>query len=57
MIEGNGSAEPLFERGFQNLFAVLTPAVDYTRSALRLLAEKGAKTVVIAYEDTAFPSV
>ncbi len=56
MIEGNGSAEPLFERGFQNLFAVLTPAVDYTRSALRLLAEKGAKTVVIAYEDTAFPT-
>ena len=56
MIEGNGSAEPLFERDFQNLFAVLTPAVDYTRSALRLLAEKGAKTVVIAYEDTAFPT-
>ncbi len=56
MIEGNGSAEPLFERGFQNLFAVLTPAVDYTQSALQLLAEKGAKTVVIAYEDTAFPT-
>ena len=56
MIEGNGSAEPLFERGFQNLFAVLTPAVDYTQSALQLLAEKGARTVVIAYEDTAFPT-
>ena len=56
MIEGNGSAEPLFERGFQNLFAVLTPAVDYTQSALQLLAQKGAKTVVIAYEDTAFPT-
>ena len=56
MIEGNGSAETLFERGFQNLFAVLTPAIDYTRTALRLLADKGAKTVVIAYEDTAFPT-
>ena len=54
MIEGNGSAETLFERGFQNLFAVLTPAVDYTRTALQLLADQGAKTVVIAYEDTAF---
>ena len=56
MIEGNGAAEPLFERGFQNLFAVLTPAGNYTRSALQLLAAKGAKTVVIAYEDTAFPT-
>ena len=56
MIEGNGSAETLFERGFQNLFAVLTPAVDYTRTALQLLADQGAKTVVIAYEDTAFPT-
>ena len=46
MIEGNGSAETLFERGFQNLFAVLTPAVDYTRTALQLLADIGAKTVV-----------
>ena len=56
MIEGNGAAEPLFERGFQNLFAVLTPAVNYTRSALQLLSEQGARTVVIAYEDTAFPT-
>ena len=56
MIEGNGSAETLFERGFQNLFAVLTPAVDYTRTALQLLADQGAQTVVIAYEDTAFPT-
>ncbi len=56
MIEGNGAAESLFERGFQNLFAVLTPASYYTQSALKLLADQGAKTVVIAYEDTAFPT-
>ncbi len=56
MIEGNGAAETLFERGFQNLFAVLTPAGNYTQSALQMLAAKGAKTVVIAYEDTAFPT-
>jgi len=56
MVEGNGSSESLFERGFQNLFAVLTPASYYTQSALEMVAEKGAKTVVIAYEDTAFPT-
>lgn len=56
MIEGNGADETLFERGFQNLFAVLTPAGNYTESALKMLAEKGAKSVVIAYEDTAFPT-
>ncbi len=56
MVEGNGSSESLFERGFQNLFAVLTPAGNYTQSALQMVADKGAKTVVIAYEDTAFPT-
>ena len=56
MVEGNGSSESLFERGFQNLFAVLTPASYYTQSALEMVAEKGAKTVVIAYEDTPFPT-
>ncbi|MEM7800053.1 MAG: amino acid ABC transporter substrate-binding protein [Chloroflexota bacterium] len=56
MVEGNGSSESLFERGFQNLFAVLTPAGNYTQSSLEILAAEGAKTVVIAYEDTAFPT-
>ncbi len=56
MVEGNGASESLFERGFRNLFAVLTPAGNYTQSALKMLAEQGAKSVVIAYEDTAFPT-
>ncbi len=56
MVEGNGASETLFERGFQNLFAVLTPAGNYTQSALEMLAAQGAKTVVVAYEDTAFPT-
>ena len=54
MVEANGSAESLFAQGFHNLFAVLTPAGDYTQSALELLAAKGAKTVAIAHSDTAF---
>ncbi len=56
MIEGNGASETIFERGFQNIFAVLTPAGNYTQSALKELADMGAETVVIAYEDTAFPT-
>lgn len=56
MVEGNGASETIFERGFKNIFAVLTPAGNYTASALKALADKGAETVVIAYEDTAFPT-
>ncbi|HLA44493.1 MAG TPA: amino acid ABC transporter substrate-binding protein [Aggregatilineales bacterium] len=54
MVEGNGASETLFERGFQNLFGVLTPATGYTRSGIELAASLGAKTGVIAYEDAAF---
>jgi len=56
MVEGNGSSEDIFERGFSNIFAVLTPAGNYTQSALEALAAAGAKSVVVAYEDTAFPT-
>jgi len=56
MVEGNGASETIFERGFQNIFAVLTPAGNYTQSALKAVADLGATSVVIAYEDTAFPT-
>lgn len=56
MVEGNGADEGIFERGFKNIFAVLTPGGNYTESALKSLSELGAKTVVIAHEDTAFPT-
>lgn len=56
MVEGNGASESIFERGFKNIFAVLTPAGNYTESALKALADKGAESVVIAYEDNAFPT-
>lgn len=54
MVEAHGASEPLFERGFKNLFAVLTPASYYTESALKALADAGAKTVVIAQLDETF---
>lgn len=56
MVEAHGASEELFERGFQNLFAVLTPAGNYTGSGLKALADLGAKTVVIAQLDLAFPA-
>jgi branched-chain amino acid transport system substrate-binding protein len=56
MVEGNGASESIFERDFSNIFAVLTPAGNYTQSALKSLADLGAESVVIAYEDTAFPT-
>jgi len=56
MVEGNGASEAIFARGFKYVFGVLTPGGDYTRSALEALSEAGAETVVIAYEDTAFPT-
>ena len=56
MVEGNGASETIFERDFENIFAVLTPAGNYTQTAIKALADAGAKTMVLAYEDTAFPT-
>lgn len=56
MVEGNGAADELFERGFQNLFAVLTPGSAYTKGGIEHAYEMGARTAVIAYEDTPFPT-
>ena len=54
MVEGNGTSDTMFERGFQNLFLVATIASDYTRSGIEALAARGARTAVIAHEDTSF---
>ena len=54
MVEGNGASDGLFERGFRNLFYVGVVASDYTRSSIELLAEHGARTAVVAHEDTPF---
>ncbi|MYH78389.1 MAG: ABC transporter substrate-binding protein [Acidimicrobiaceae bacterium] len=54
MVEGSGASDALFERGFQNLFLVATIASDYTRSGIEALAARGARTAVVAHEDTLF---
>ena len=56
MVEGNGTSDTMFERGFKNLFLVATIASDYTRSSIETLAAAGARTAVIAHEDTSFPT-
>ena len=56
MVEGAGASETLFQQGYTNLFAVMTPAGNYTQSALRALADRGARTVVIAHADALFPA-
>ena len=56
MIEGNGTSNAMFERGFENLFLVATIASDYTKSGIEAFAAEGAKTAVVAYEDTSFPT-
>ena len=54
MVEGNGASDGLFDRGYRNLFYIGVVASDYTRSSIELLAERGARTAVVAHEDTPF---
>ena len=54
LVTASGGAESLFTQGFESFFAVQTPAAQYTRSALQLLAGEGAASVVISHPDTVF---
>jgi branched-chain amino acid transport system substrate-binding protein len=56
MVAGGAASDSLFTRGFKNLFTVMTPASQYTESTLKALSTKGAKSIVIAYEDSPFPT-
>jgi len=54
MVEGNGTSNTMFDRGFKNLFLVATVASDYTKAGVEAFAVAGAKTAVVAYEDSSF---
>jgi branched-chain amino acid transport system substrate-binding protein len=54
MIEANGAAETIFDRGYKYVFGVLSPASYYSKAAMDALASVGAETIAIAYEDNAF---
>lgn len=55
MVTGTAAADSLFERDFRHFFSVMTVASRYTESALQALAAAGARSVVVAHEDTEFP--
>jgi branched-chain amino acid transport system substrate-binding protein len=54
MIEANGAAETIFDRGYKYVFGVLSPASYYSRAAMDALVSVGAETLVVAFEDNAF---
>jgi branched-chain amino acid transport system substrate-binding protein len=54
MIEANGAAETIFDRGYNYVFGVLSPASYYSKAAMDALASVDATTIAVAYEDNAF---
>jgi branched-chain amino acid transport system substrate-binding protein len=56
MVEANGSAESIFNRGLKYTFAVLSPAGNYLKGCLDLVKEKdpNAKRVAIVAETDKF---
>ena len=54
LMAGNGAADSLYGRSFRSLFTPATIASDYTRSSIEMLASQGARTAVVAHEDTPF---
>lgn len=54
MIEANGAAETIFDRGYKYVFGVLSPASYYSKAAVEALDSAGAETLVVAFEDEAF---
>lgn len=56
MVEANGAAESIFSKGFKYVFGVLTPGSFYTKAAIDKAYELGARSGVVAYEDTSFPT-
>lgn len=56
MIEANGSAESIFNKGYRYTFAVLSPAKLYLKGLIDLVLskDKGAKTVAVLGENEPF---
>lgn len=57
IVEGLGASDSLFEKGYQYLFAVLTPGSYYMKALLERASQLDPKpqTLVIASENTIFP--
>lgn len=55
VVTGNGASDALFDRGSRYFFSVMTVASRYAESVLDVLAARGARTLVVAYQDADFP--
>jgi branched-chain amino acid transport system substrate-binding protein len=56
MVEGNGSAESIFSKGYKYTFAVLSPAKNYLRGVIDavLVKDPNVKTIAILGENEPF---
>ena len=56
MVEANGAAEDIFNRGFKYAFGILSPGKNYLRGVLEmaLAQDKSLKTVAILVENDVF---
>lgn len=48
MVEGNGAAESIFSQGFKYTFGVLSPAGNYLKGAVEVLAAQNPKPKTVA---------
>lgn len=55
MILPVAATTAIFQRGLKYIFMILAPAETYMEGVLDIAVSRGARTVAIAYEDTAFP--
>jgi len=55
MVLPVAASSAIFKRGLKYIFMVLAPAEIYMEGVLDIAASRGAKTVAVANEDTAFP--
>ncbi len=55
MILPVAATTSIFTRGLKYIFMILAPAETYMEGLLDIAASRGAKTVVLVNEDTAFP--
>lgn len=55
MVLPVAATSSIFQRGLKYIFMVLAPAEIYMEGILDIAASRGARTVAIAHEDTAFP--
>jgi branched-chain amino acid transport system substrate-binding protein len=57
MVAAHAASTPIYERGFEYIFGVLTTAEQYTINMIKMAAERDAGTIALIYENALFPQV